>query len=871
MSKHQLRKNAKLYAYLEGYEACQYTGLPLERATKSFIDLVIDESVIELNSDDTTIREDMRTITSLIQKFLMRYYDRMKNMPSDPRKVKLLAENSKESFKNLEDFVSSAMSLDSCPLEQIGFMNMSDNATASDICNKCPWYLTNKKHCLMFLHVGSDDFDYKIIKHLVPEYKYLELAIMKLVYYLYNTHHVPLSKMNYHHDIFMSILSCGQIYELMNPTGEAREEYIQKALSLLTKESIDYTSDEYNYYLNLLHEVFNDIQSSRLPYIQEIRKALNSLSTFLHSPFDEEKDYYYSMKGTGQSGYTKERYSLQSSAFEVDIHKNDQRVAIFDQYIGYKSHYSVVTDSSITTIRTIAINNPSKFKTRMIHIADNPLQDRCNWLQHRLSVFLDRLSSDSTTRQEQGRSFLKDLTYKWYATENPLERIGIYCTDFSNATDTIDQRFTHEVLTFIFGTQEVANFWDYCSQLDKELCHADGSKELYHQKSGQPQGLLASFDIFALCHHFLFLMDMKENGLENYTAPEYYRVLGDDAIYNTIIDELEFIDHDSPLYDSEHIERSSLELSHFHKCSIFAGLIINYDKSRSAHYDSSEARLDFAKVTYRNGELFSPIPFRLAMRYSQSFDDRFAVLLWRADRGDIDKALKQLDIALLSIDDDERQLYYDIIRCGELPYLDNLSDQRNYDSDWLNLLRYAVCMSLLTVGLASVIETDRVKSNSGFDLIDESLNTIFTPQQRLRINNIDPNHKLMILLEDNARVIQALHDIYEENDFDDRFMSMILSALFADEKEETIWLVYELTRVKDLLNRALKPDSDVIDKLGLPSLGASRDYANSLRKFANHFFTRGVTKRPRECTNMLRRIINLMQEYSTIVASRQCT
>jgi hypothetical protein len=790
-------------------------------------------------------------------------------MPSDSLKVKSLAEQSKKSFKQLEDLVSKVLSVDSCPLEQIGFMNVTDNATPKDICNQCPWYLTNQKHCIMYLPINSEEFEFQILQYSVCEYKYLELAILKLVYYLYNKQNVKLSLMNIHHDLFTCILSCGHIYELMNPTGEAREEYIQSTLDLLRSERLDYSTEDYQNYLSLLHEVFNDIQSSRLPYIQEMRSALNSLSSFLHSKFDEDRDYYYSMKGTGQNGYTKEGCSLQSSAFEVDVHKKDPRVATFDRFIGYESHYSVAPDYPITTIRTIAINNPSKFKTRIIHIADNPLQDRCNWLQHRLSVFLDKLKSDSTTRQDQGREFLRNLTLKWYVTGNIQERIGIYCTDFSNATDTIDQKFTHEVLTFIFGTPEIADFWDYCSELDKELCHADGTKEVYHQESGQPQGLLASFDIFALCHHFLFLMDMKENGLENRLASEYYRVLGDDAIYNTIVSELNYIDHEDPLHDDAGIERSSLELSHFDKCCKFAGLIINYDKSNSTHYDSFEAKLDFAKVTYRNGELFSPIPFRLAMRYSQSFDDMFAVLLWRADRGDIDKALKQLDIALSVIDESKRSLYYDIIRCGEIPYLDQLADRREYPPDWINLLRYSIGMSLLTVGLASVIETDRSKSQHGFDLIDESLDTIFTPSQKLRIDNIDPNHKLMVLLETNARVVQALHDIYNENDFDDRFMAMIVSSLFQDENEEITWLVYELARVKNLLYQVLKSDRPIVAEFGLPTLGSTRDLQKDLRQFSNRFFTRGVTKRPRESAQMLRKIIDLMSEYSTVVAMLQ--
>lgn len=849
--------NAKLYSYLPGYEAVCFTGSDIKTVTNSIRQLCIDE--IKVQFPDQPLPMDRITkILSNVDKFFIRYYDRMRRTSSS--KVRNLADKSKEDKNTLDSMLSNLMSSDNCSLELAAYMALSQKGEPIDICQKCPWYCYHK-FCMIYVTDCSDDAIIQRVQFNIAEYKYLAMAVLQLANLLVTYYNVSIRDLDIHYTVFTNILTCSHIYELMNPSGETREEYLTDALNLLKSPSIPYTTDEYQKYDELLTAVFKDVILGKRTYAKEMHNALFAAKYFMTKPFDPDYDYYYSMKGTGQSSYTGEHHSLQSSAFEVDIHKDDPRVKAFDSFIHYESKYKVLNEGEPrpdVCIKTIGINNPGKFKPRIIHIADNPLQDRCNWIHRRLMNMVARIPSDSTKNQDKGRAFLQQLTRDWYF-QPKADKIGIYCTDFSNATDTVDQRFTHRVLEFVFNSPEVADFWDYVSQLDKQFVHADGSREMYSQQTGQPQGLLASFLIFALCHHFLFLMDMKEMGMEDIRASSYYTVLGDDAVYNTVVPETRFYDPEEPFYDQEGIQRSELEIAHFDKCRAYAGFIINYDKSDSAHQWSDEAKLDFAKVTYRNGKLFSPIPFRLAMRYALSFDDKLAVSLWRADRDD-SLANRLLDIQLSYLPEDKVDAYRNLIRCGELPFLDRFYDRQERPEQYINRVRYALAVSLLNAGLSFTIIGDNFRSNLSYDQYDKAMSTIFTAKQQLRLDMIDIEHKVMLLLYKNAEIIQTLHEIYSQNDFDDQFLTMCLASFMGDQKEEILWMIYDIASFQRSLGiAAANPNVDrQLLEENFPIMKPLRDIKKDIGIISNGFMTRGITKRPGEASYLFRRTLDLL-------------
>jgi len=356
-------------------------------------------------------------------------------------------------------------------------------------------------------------------------------------------------------------------------------------------------------------------------------------------------------------------------------------------------------------------------------------------------------------------------------------------------------------------------------------------------------------------------MDMKEFGMTHKRASDFYVVLGDDAVYNTIDPERNFIDDDEVFTDDCGITRSELELAHFGKCQHYAGFKINYDKSESAHQWSEEARLDFAKVTYRNGKLFSPVPFRLAMRYGQSFDDKLAVSIWRADRDD-NLANRLLDIQLATLPESKQEDYRNLIRCGELPFLDKFYDRLERPEQYLNRVRYALFVSLLNSGLAFTLVSDSHRSRLEYDQYDQALASIFTPAQRMRLDKIDPNHKVMLLFYKNAEIIQTLHEIYSENDFDDQFLSMCLASFMGDHSEEILWMIYDIASFQRSLNMA-KANPNV-DRQSLeenfPLMKPYREFKKDVNIISNSFITRGITKRPGESSYLFRKTFSLLDQ-----------
>jgi hypothetical protein len=789
-----------------------------------------------------------------------------------------LADLSKKDSSSLSDLLSAIMTgatreigtLAICPVksEQI--------ATIIDICNdKCPYYL-NHKFCILYDFIDNEDgdTDYRFINFHLQEYKYLAHAMVILSSHLVRKDGISVNGLVHYHMLFEFLITMGKIFELMNPSDEIRQKYLDEAEEMLTSEPLNVDDEDYQFYDNILQEVFDDITEGKKAYIRDMRYAIDQTGEFIHSKFNPRYDYYTSLKGTAQSKYTKISKSLISSVLEVDINKD--KYSEYDEHIGYISYYpskDLDFNGEIPTTRTILINNPGKFKPRIIHIGDNPTQDRCAYIHRRLKRLLHFLPEDSTEDQERGRSFLQRLTAEWFLEQDKLQKRGIYCFDFSNATDTLDQHFQHRVLEFIFDPI-VANFWDKVSQNDKYIQIVQGGYKLYHQTCGQPQGLLGSFDAFALAHHFIFLMDMKLLGLEEHSAKEFYSILGDDSVCNSIAPEFEYFPPDNRQQDEVGIQRSDVELVHFRICEKFAGFKVNYDKSDSTHWDSGEAKLDFAKVTYRNGRLFTPIPFRLAMNFSSGQSAKLAVAIWRGDRRD-PYAKDYMDLILESCD----PIIGYIVKSGQIPYLDQFKDDSLiYNESWLARLRYATAVVHLSMALCFSVVEDRERDKAPFDLFERTINQFFLKEnskgksyvdtqlkQRVlnQANNVDPRHKFFMIMEENADIINLMHDIYDQNSLDDKYLTLACSTLGEEFLQDQLFdCLYNLGTVrKTMILAKTNPEVDVSQVF--PDF--NKEMSRKLIQFSEKLMTRGIAKKPREKVSVLNGEISLLGELDGIL------
>lgn len=853
---------SKLYGYLKGFESACFTGSSKQEVVSSFQELLTTEmSILGIDTSDASTSEMISSITRYADTFLTKYYGRMRNLQSKSEKIADMADKSKSDSKYLQVLMSSLLSGSQSPVGSFAVCTVSGDRIKSviDICDKCPYYLYHK-FCLLYDSLVDDELvSYEFIQFRIPEYKYLGLAMVKIVNFLVSTGICDVNSLINYHMLFEYIVSISRIYELMNPSGSVRQKYLDDAEALLTQEPLDIEDPRYQYWESVLESVFDDIKEGKKRYIQDIKSALNKCERYTKSKYDPLRDSYFSMKSSAQNRFTGCRESLISSCFEIDQYED--RFREFDEYTGYISRYPKyeegIIPADLPSVRTILINNPGKFKPRIIHIGDNPIQDRCFYIHNRLKKILDSMRCDCTSNQDSGRQFLKEKTLEWFLKDT-TSKPGIYCFDFSNATDTLDQHFQYRVLDFVFGPV-IADFWDEVSRLDKYIIDVDGKYHKYTQLCGQPQGLGGSFDAFALAHHFIFLMDMKVCGLENQSATDFYRVLGDDSISNSIHPECDTFDPNGSQVDESGIHRSQMEMVHFDICRNFAGFKINYDKSESTHYTSSEAKLDFAKVTFRNGQLFTPVPFRLAMNYSKSDNNRLAVAIWRMERGD-PKCCDFLEQVLTRLPDRVRL----VMRSGQVPYLQGFSDPSLVlNESFAARIRYATALTYLTTALGFIHLSDKDRDMSEEDIFDKALRTLFTKKVKERIDNIDPNHKVMLVLEQNAEILQLLDEIYEFDQLDDQYLALACSTLGHEALEGAFGdHLYDLAQTSRLLRLAkdnLEEDVSTV----YPDFDMR--WAEKLRHFSNAFITRGIAKKPREEVFMLQNILFTLKQLDDIL------
>jgi hypothetical protein len=296
--------------------------------------------------------------------------------------------------------------------------------------------------------------------------------------------------------------SIGQLYEKLNPTDDIMDRYAKDLLDTLQQPSTGPSEA----FWEIFEEVQKDLDFGKSnprkakPYIKEFVKACNSLKW---SKFDSHQ-YYSTLKSSTYSIEIEEQYgkkksykfpSFVSSLFEPDEAKGLEEVQEFDNFINYNSGYLSRAESlikfgfDVTGYRAITkmIWNPSKYKPRAIHLCCQADQDRLGNIHNNLSKFLDSLKSDAKEdHYNKGVKFLMKVTDPHFRSVN---RNSVFVSDFSNATDTLDQSFQNRCLGLI-APPPVVKYWESISKMPKVFILKNGKKIFYTQESGQPQGSL---------------------------------------------------------------------------------------------------------------------------------------------------------------------------------------------------------------------------------------------------------------------------------------------------------------------------------------------------------------------------------------------
>ena len=605
----------------------------------------------------------------------------------------------------------------------------------------------------------------------------------------------------------LSIIEIARLYNETNPDEKAWRKQEDNTYKLLTTEIELIPKEEFDKIQAVFIETLSDIKEGKLPYVQDMARAIRATARYCASPFNDE-DYYYSSKSDPARirGF-RYKQSLIKSMVETD----PLRGCPFDDAVGYHSHYNTVEPEGYSApwIQTIHIPNPGKYKTRAIHLALSPIQDRCCYIHNRLARVLDSIPSDCTKGQERGQLFAITVTDANYREEHGMNSVLAY--DWSNATDKMAQPFQEECLRLVFP-EEVVQFWHTVSSCEKVFRFKDGSSKRYIQVTGQPQGLLGSFDAFAFAHHVIMLMTMNLSDRKGQKPTDFYRVLGDDSIISSIS------------YDPANRVGDAY-------CAIcaWANMEINRSKSTEITHEDKVALVDFAKVTVLDGEYFSPIPSRLANRIGSPKGDYYALsgALWLSKHGSNQNVWIRQLIDYYYQGEEENRLAHLLVESGILPSFRQVGFQKDeiFDSEEGLKLAVVYCYSAIKSSMLSGMLGDVDKENLSevnekeqedalLSILPEDLHEVWD-----KIEDID--HKINIAIENNLTKETVIREMIQGNL--DQAKVIAIALKFEDSEVEAMSTAVELMNVISTgVDMMLVRDSIINLTRNMPSFGRLR-------------------------------------------------
>lgn len=574
-------------------------------------------------------------------------------------------------------------------------------------------------------------------------------------------------------DLAFSILEIAGLYNETSPDAEHWKLQELKTLQILENPP---TRKDDDVVMQAFLQVMDDIRHSNKPYVKEIQDAIRSRRRYCASQFSDD-DYYYSVKSDPAfiPGF-KFKQSLIKSMLEDDPLAG----CPFDEVTGYKSAYnkSVPEGYYAPWIKTIHIPNPGKYKTRAIHLAISAIQDRCCYIHNRLYSVNRAIPSDCTADQENGQRFTCKITDPVYREDHGWSSVLAF--DWSNATDKMWQWFQEECLKLVFD-ETIVEFWHTVSTCKKEFWFKDGTKKVYHQINGQPQGLLGSFDAFAFAHHIIMLMTMQLSGLEDYKGSDFYRVLGDDSIITSIT-----FDPNNYVGDN------------YVRICAWANMEIERSKSSEILSNNKVALVDFAKVKVLNGQYFSPIPCRLANRIGKHNQDYYAFssALWQGNHGYFKPEwFKELTDRYYPSEEDNR-LAHLLIESGVIPSFRKVGFNDLLLRQSPEGLKASLCYAINKVKASFISGLLGDKTKECLDIMDkessEDALTTLLPESLAtvwdKVENID--HKINIALENNLSKEATIREIFACSQDQARLMAAGLSI--TQEEFESIRQTLEL-------------------------------------------------------------------------------
>lgn len=784
-----------------------YDGPSKSQVYDSFMNLYTD---LIHDLDPFLNQASLSLISNWISKFLNSFWKQSRAMRSGSE-VKDFADLCKSRRNDLQSVLSSFIS-GKAPAFPGDFYVVADNPRKLE---NLSYYPNSFKALLSYMEELNEVMSFVELKQSPGFYVYLH----KITFHLISSFEISEEEYEQNKEKIIILLnlalSLGQVYEHMNPTPEVMEEYGQALLNQLRQESKEPSDD----FWSLFEEVAKDINAPLTNSNRYVHDIIRARRRFRKRgiPKFSYSDYYLTAKAATSTvtidGKRIKLNALYSSIVEDDPIKDDPRVVAFDNLIGYQSGYIDQynlpdnIDREEKLVITQMIPNPGKFKPRGIHVGCNSIQDRCKYLHKISAEFLNTIDSCCMKQHFNGVKFLKKVTQPSYRKEH---RNNVFVSDFSNATDTLNQQFQCKVIE-VFFNKTFADFWEFISTLPKTFRHPlDNTLEDYIQNTGQPQGLLNSFDAFSDAHIYLICMLMKKFNLTDVELSEVLAIVGDDSIVS-YPSELEFNDVDGYTFYTFHSWLCK-EVS----------LIKNDSKTGKSFFDEqgsySHEVLDFAKVSIQDGVFVTPIPYGLASAYANKpgFTD-LQLYLWLSSKGIVYKELayRRMFKAFYN-KPDQLMAVSSVMSSGEIPFLENFQDERLFssiDSTIRGVSLYTFYLNQLEhTFLSSILSENRKKELNSKDFLDKSLDSLeedfykFNANLGNLVSILPDNHKYNLMITKNMQIAEDISDLLELGE-DRESLSTLLGVLITDEYHQLFSFALNF---HDNIMKALKEDDQNI-------------------------------------------------------------
>lgn len=588
------------------------------------------------------------------------------------------------------------------------------------------------------------------------------------------------------------ICSIGRLYEDIRPNVAYVEQSEQEALSrLVATHDLDHES----VYYQKLFELFDDIREGSKTYIRDISSALRKSELITNRQYSY-RDYHLSMRKTGSKFKGKSYPGLYSALFESD--QRTPESANFDDFTGYVSHYNQNPTEQVEQPggKTISIEQ-HKVDRRIIHMGDNPRQDRLNYVHRRLQDFLNLLPEDCTKNQNRGIDFaikVTDPAYRMQFGNN------VYSLDISKATDTIDLEFQELCLRLLFP-DEIVDYWIMISKSPRKFYFTSGKVCEYVQTCGQAQGYKSSFPSFAWCHHIVMRLLMLITDHTDMKPQDFYRVLGDDSIISC------------PDPTEEVLDRY-IDICQW----------INWSTNRSkgyvAHSSEQYAFAEFAKKRVLNGVINTPIPGKLILNAEKTANGTIGLFQWISENY---KALYLRDVwrnspKLSSMYNEEEISFIErVASCGLLPCFDGWKDQLEARPQLVpDKEKMIYCMSYFLCKLDSTLIDQMLPDNlrevtkNGFD--PSKLNFLLGTSEEEELFDLaeDSGNKYYEMIQLNSDMIDYINHVLYGGDKKPYTLSWIALELELTSQEED--RIFRCLEILDNFSRGICPN-DVVGSL----------------------------------------------------------